>query len=53
MEEREKREEAARDFDAVLRARVAANSLAPRVRSYLEPGGEESETPPEQEGEQE
>lgn len=37
-EQREKqRSEAASNFDAALRQRLAANSLTPRLRSYLEP----------------
>jgi hypothetical protein len=51
-QEPEKREDRGRDFDALLRARLAANSLTPRVRSYLEPEREEVEADTATEGEQ-
>jgi hypothetical protein len=44
-EQQDKRQEAARDFDAVLRERVATGKLSPRVASCLEserPGEDEA-----------
>ncbi len=49
-EEREKQAEAARRFDAALRERLAANSLTPRVASYLAPEGEEAQPRPDETG---
>jgi hypothetical protein len=42
-DECEKQAETARNFDAVLRARVAQGGLTPRVASYLKPETEEPE----------